>query len=119
MEMTRNAFKLALGTMSAAAVLVMMGLAGANPAFADTTVTAWTHGDVKAGPANGERTVSYVNAGYTYTGVCWTYGDPVTIPGSSEQNYKWVKLHLNSGAYGSVPGAYLRGNDPGGVPNQC
>ena len=114
-----RAMRRTLALASAGVALTAAALVGAAPAMANTTVTAWAHGDVKAGPGNGERTVSFVNPGFTYDAICWQYGDPVTIPGSSEQNSKWVKLQLNSGGEGWVPGAYLRGNDTGGVPNRC
>lgn len=118
-EELRYRLRRALVLGGAAAALVGGGLLAAEPALANTVVTAWAHADVKAGPSNAERTVSFVNPDFTYNAICWASGDPVTIPGSTEQNYKWVKLQLNSGGTGWVPGAVLRGNDTGGVPNQC
>lgn len=109
----------ALRAVTACAAVAALTLAGASPAMADTKVVAWTHGDVKAKPANKERRVSHVSPGFAYHGICWTYGEPVAIPGSIEQDYRWVRLRLRNGGIGYVPGAYLQGNDTGGVPNQC
>ncbi|NEB76492.1 SH3 domain-containing protein [Streptomyces sp. SID14478] len=110
---TRRA--LALGGASAA--LLSATLLGAAPALADTAVVAWTHGDVHAGPARGERVVSFVNPNYSYTGECWLEGDLVNDHGISNRN--WVRLKLNSGGTGYVSAVYLKGNDKGNVPNHC
>jgi hypothetical protein len=99
------------------AVLLAAAVLGAAPAMADTAVTAWTHGDVHAAPAQRERVVSYVNAGYSYTAECWLEGDLVTDHGISNRN--WVKLRLNSGGEGYVNALYLKGNTTGNVPNHC
>jgi hypothetical protein len=101
----------------ATAVLVGTAVLGAAPASADSAVTAWTHGDVHAAPAQGERVVSYVNSGYSYTAECWQEGDLVTDHGISNRN--WVKLRLNSGGEGYVNALYLKGNTTGNVPNHC
>jgi hypothetical protein len=101
----------------ASAALLGAAVLGAAPAFASTTVTAWAHGDVHAGPAGNERVVSYVNANFTYTAECWQQGGTVTDHGITNSN--WVKLRLNSGAEGWVSAIYLRGDDKGGVPNHC
>ncbi|WP_037868664.1 SH3 domain-containing protein [Streptomyces sp. SPB074] len=106
---------LAMGGASLA--LAGAGVMAASPAFAATTVVAWTHGNVHAGPAQGERVVSYVNANYSYTGLCWLEGDLVSDHGISNRN--WVRLQLNSGGIGYVSAVYLKGDDKGNVPNHC
>ncbi|MEC4020356.1 SH3 domain-containing protein [Streptomyces sp. H27-D2] len=109
--------KRALFLSGSGAALVGVTLLGAAPAMADTMVVAWTHGSVKAGPANGEREVSVVNKDYSYTGECWLEGDLVRDHGISNRN--WVRLKLNSGGTGYVSAIYLKGNDKGNVPNHC
>ncbi len=101
----------------ATAALLGAALLGASPAMADTAVTAWTHGDVHAGPAQGERVVSFVNNGFSYNAECWEEGDLVTDHGITNRN--WVKLRLNSGGEGFVNALYLKGNTTGNVPNHC
>lgn len=101
----------------ATAALLGATLLGAAPALADSAVTAWAHGDVHAAPAQGERVVSFVNAGFSYTAECWLEGDLVTDHGISNRN--WVKLRLNSGGEGYVSAIYLKGNATGNVPNHC
>ncbi|WP_234011086.1 hypothetical protein [Streptomyces sp. SPB78] len=75
--------KRALAMGGASLALAGAGVMAASPAFAATTVVAWTHGNVHAGPAKGERVVSYVNANYSYTGLCWLEGDLVNDHGIS------------------------------------
>lgn len=101
----------------AGAALIGAAVMGAAPAMASTNVTAWAHGDVHAGPANGERVVSYVNANFSYNAECWQEGDLVNDHGISNRN--WVKLRLNSGGEGWVSAVYLKGDDKGNVPNHC
>ncbi|MEV0844313.1 SH3 domain-containing protein [Streptomyces sp. NPDC049954] len=112
---TKTKRALALGGASLA--LAGAGVLAASPAFAATSVTAWTYGNVHAGPAKGERVVSHVNANYSYDALCWLEGDLVTDKGISNRN--WVRLQLNSGGIGYVSAIYLKGNDKGNVPNHC
>ncbi|MFE2373802.1 SH3 domain-containing protein [Streptomyces sp. NPDC059398] len=115
--MIRNGTKRALAIGGVSAALLGATVLGAAPALADTSVTAWTHGSVHAGPASGERVVSYVNANYSYNAACWLEGDLVRDKGISNRN--WVRLKLNSGGVGYVSAIYLKGNDKGNVPNHC
>ncbi|MZD06374.1 SH3 domain-containing protein [Streptomyces sp. SID5785] len=115
--MARATTRRALALGGASAALLSATLLGASPALADTAVTAWAHGNVHAGPAKGERVVSYVNAGYSYNAQCWLEGDLVNDHGISNRN--WVRLKLNSGGIGYVSAIYLKGNDKGNVPNHC
>ncbi|MGW3497343.1 SH3 domain-containing protein [Streptomyces sp. NPDC001020] len=112
---TKTKRALALGGASAA--LVGTGMLAATPALASTMVVAWKHANVYAGPARGERVVSFVNNGFSYDGECWLEGDLVNDGGISNRN--WVRLKLNSGGTGYVSAVYLKGNDKGNVPNHC
>lgn len=112
-----NRMRRALVLSGASAALAGAAMLGASPAMADTAVVAWTHGDVHAGPALGERVVSFVNAGFSYTAECWLEGDLVNDQGISNRN--WVRLKLNSGGVGYVSAIYLKGDDKGNVPNHC
>ncbi|MCN9243388.1 SH3 domain-containing protein [Streptomyces sp. RY43-2] len=109
--------KRALALSGASAALVGAGMLAATPALASTMVVAWKHANVHAGPAVGERNVSFVNPNQSYTGLCWLEGDLVTDGGISNRN--WVRLQLNSGGIGYVSAIYLKGNDKGNVPNHC
>ncbi|EFL04030.1 LOW QUALITY PROTEIN: conserved hypothetical protein, partial [Streptomyces sp. SPB78] len=82
-HMLGTKMKRALAMGGASLALAGAGVMAASPAFAATTVVAWTHGNVHAGPAKGERVVSYVNANYSYTGLCWLEGDLVNDHGIS------------------------------------
>lgn len=115
--MLSKKFKRAMVLGGSSAALAGAAMLGAAPAMAATSVTAWTHGNVHAGPAKGERVVSYVNSGHSYNAECWQQGDLVTDHGVSNRN--WVRLRLNSGGTGWVSAVYLKGNETGNVPNHC
>ncbi|MFF7143977.1 SH3 domain-containing protein [Streptomyces nodosus] len=115
--MSGSKMKRALTLGGAGVALAGASLLAASPALAATMVVAWTHADVHAGPARGERVVSYVNANYSYTGLCWLEGDLVNDKGISNRN--WVRLQLSSGGIGYVSAVYLKGNDKGNVRNHC
>lgn len=115
--MTRRLTQRVATVASSSAIAVSAAMLAASPAMASTTVVAWTHGNVHAGPAKGERVVSYVNAGHSYTAQCWQKGDLVNDHGISNRN--WVKLKLNSGGTGWVSAVYLKGNDKGNVSKHC
>ncbi|MFV2117360.1 SH3 domain-containing protein, partial [Streptomyces sp. Act-28] len=61
--------------------------------------------------------VSRVYPDQSYPAHCWVTGQSVTAEGIT--NDKWVRLPLNAGGVGYVSGIYLKGDETGGVPDQC
>jgi hypothetical protein len=82
-----------------------------------THVSAWAGGDVRSCPRSSCAVVGSVAANKDYSASCWTTGETITTLGYT--NEKWVKLLLANGAIGYVSGIYLRGDETGGVHDQC
>jgi hypothetical protein len=105
--------------VAAAAALTALSTFTAGPAHASTTVTAWQHAGVWSAPTNESTSVSQVNPGFTYTGLCWLTGKRQTFYNPPVTTDHWVRLALNSGGVGYVWGGALKGDENGNVPNHC
>ncbi len=82
-----------------------------------TSVTAWTQANVRACASTSCDIKSTVYPGQTYPAHCWVAGQKITDEGIT--NDKWVRLPLNAGGVGYVSAIYLKGDETGGVRNQC
>jgi alkylated DNA nucleotide flippase Atl1 len=82
-----------------------------------TTVTAWAEANVRSCASTSCNVVSKVYPNQSYPAHCWVVGQSVTAEGIT--NDKWIRLPLNAGGVGYVSGIYLKGDETGGVPNQC
>ncbi|WP_189135905.1 SH3 domain-containing protein [Wenjunlia tyrosinilytica] len=88
-----------------------------KPPTQATRVLVWAQGKVKEGPIAKSKNVTTAKPGNYYTGMCWTAGDKVTYREYS--NDKWVRLQLPDSRTGYISAIFLKGNDQGGVPNEC
>ncbi|MEW1658695.1 MULTISPECIES: SH3 domain-containing protein [unclassified Streptomyces] len=110
--MTRVTARLAGGLLAIAGI-AGLAVTAAPSAWADTGVTAWVQGNIRAQANTSSPPVGTVAKGQHFSAACWLEGEQLTRNGIT--NNKWVKL--TDGRF--IWAGLLKGNDTGGVPNHC